>query len=218
MNTINVILFPYLNTIFFPHAYIPLDIEDPNIIALIKTSIIHSIPLAIIQDHSHSQSPCSLATPVIVRNNPNGGVQILLIGTGKGIITEIVQKSPFYMAKSQLCYDTDMINFDLKHPDIQEIKNILENWISSQISDPHHIKVILSKIITVNHILDYACMFLLQDRSIKKILLAENSFEERVELLKRLILPKNKNSGHYFAYMLENFENLEYVDAICQYQ
>lgn len=239
MNKINTIVFPYLNTVFFPHTYMPITLQLPEHVSLVKAAIMHKMPLAILWPASgkgkdagpeskalelnrlnHPQGGlvpniCALANPIMVNDFGNGSIQVLLLGIGKGKISSVSKVSQFLFARVDLSFDSEFESYGMDHPDIQAIYGTLKDWIVQQILAPKYQEVILSKMMTVNAILDYACLFLLKDSVTKKIFLEENSMKERVELLKRLILKDKENTSVFFSVALQEFESMDENAAPC---
>jgi ATP-dependent Lon protease len=192
-NTIQVPILPIQDLVFFPHTVIPLILENPTAILIIKDCLDKGAPVAIpfvenmgIFGQSLPKKICGMGYPILLEEAP-AHLKILISGLGRVKLGKIVQDLPYPTYEAEILYDSPSFNKEDEHTKvtstINRLKEILTEWVKTNVSSEEERENFCQNITYPNQVLDYLCMFLIKDMEIKQHLLENTSFISRVRML-----------------------------------
>lgn len=206
------------NLVFFPHTTLPLHIVDKNTIVMFKKACEEGSPIAISMAEpmlGESQSKCfapkdicGYGTPIILEESAEGTLKVLIRGQGRVRLVRPTTVLPYTIYQAQLIEDTSK-EFIYCHDRVDRLREILYNWLDETIYDSNEREAFKQGLRTIHQVVDYVCLFIIQDREIRQILLENTSLFERISMLNLLLqgeTPLSEDS--LVAKALKNYDML----------
>lgn len=192
---------PIPHVVFYPHTALPIYVIEPVYIKMIREAAENDILVGIAMADEKTanlsyrtqyfpRSVCSLGRPIILEELPDGTLKVLIKGECRVHLTQVQQNLPYLIYEAEDFEDkteTRAIGEDK----IERLTAILENWLLKNIEDSIERESFYQTITSINHIVDYLCMFLIQDASTRQLLLENNSLTERINMLNILLPGEN---------------------------
>lgn len=230
VSSMEVAVFPFRNLILFPNACIPMYVFEPTYIRMIKECVKNKRSIALgLGDKVHDQEGneisgaltpkkvMGLGIPQILKQFDDGSLHVIIEGAGKVRILQPLVQVPYLICKAELFEDSFNQAQVFPFSPLERLKSILQNWLKTNIEDKQHRKRIASKLSNADSIVDYICMFLVNDRDIKQILLETDSLTERLSLLHILFpLIDAQRENDFYSDIIKDYEDLEHIEAACQ--
>jgi len=201
MDTFLLPVLPIPNVVFFAHTSLPVYIIEPIYVQMIKDCISENksiaISKAIIHDNLSMRgrfSPskiCGMGKPVILEEAPDGSLKILIKGTGRVKLLKVDQNLPYLIYEAEVYLDKKESE-QFYGPQIENLKELLDNWLEINVTDSFERESFSNSLITIYHVIDYICMFLVRDADLRQLLLENNSMFERIQLLSSLFEDPNQ--------------------------
>lgn len=201
MDTFLLPVLPIPNVVFFAHTSLPVYIIEPIYVQMIRDCIVENksiaISKAIVNDSLSMKgrfSPskiCGMGKPVILEEAPDGSLKILIKGTGRVKLLNVEQNLPYLIYKAEV-YSDKKESEQFYGPQIENLKALLDNWLEINVADSFERESFSRSLITIYHVIDYICMFLVRDAELRQLLLENNSMFERIQLLSSLFEDPNQ--------------------------
>jgi Lon protease-like protein len=208
-STIQVPVIHLPNVIFFPKTALPLYIMDPVYEDMIKKSIEDGTHIGLcLEDPSLGESSniFTIGVPLIVDKLDDGTLKVLVHGVTKVQAIQVVQHLPYPI------YECEGIN---ENPDIDDetrfklnrLHIILDLWLEKNVLDKQERDNFMATITEAEQVVGYITTFLVRDRKVRQLLLENNSFHEKINLLNILL-------KDYLPFQEDSFV----TDAILDYE
>ncbi len=190
---------PMPELVFFPHTSIPMLVVEPAYIKMIKDCLMtdQSIAVALAEpipsenNMISKYSPLRIATkgkPILLEENEDGSLKIIVRGESRIELLKVEQNIPYLIYQVREIPDRREGNqFHFDAPKIERLKDILFHWLDDTVRDSVEREVFIESLESLHHIIDYLSMFLVQDRSMRQLLLENCSLHERVQILSTLL-------------------------------
>jgi len=216
-------ILPVAGVVFFPHTSLPIQINVPAYVDMIKLAVANHTPIVVSLANSYElkkpgqtlktyfspQNICGAGHPIILEEFPNGGIKILLKGVERVQLLELVQDLPYaiYRCAPYLDHKESLYLVTNK---IERLNNIFNTWLNIAVPDSVERESFMKSVNGIHSIVDYICMFLVTDIEIRQLLLECPSLSERIQMLNALI----KNNGTFSAYAMEMIKRFEYIEHL----
>ena len=193
MNILHLPILTIQDVVFFPHTVIPLTLDNPMAIRIVKDCIELGSPIALpfveglgIFGQSPPKRICGMGIPIILEEGPTF-LKILVSGIGKVKLGRVLQDIPYPIYEGEVLYDMDELDDpDGEEENTERLSSILTSWIGQSVEDKEERESFCQNIISVNQVIDYLCMFLIKDTDIKQHILENNSVCSRLQMLNLL--------------------------------
>lgn len=197
MNLNKVAVLPIPNLVFFPGTSLPLYVVEPVFIRMIKECVEENMlvgismaePLVYIFGHKRPtpKNICGIGKPIILEELHDGTLRVLIKGFGKVRLGSVKQNLPYLIYQCEEYPDIKSEFGIVCDSKVERLKNLLDDWIVDSISDSVERKSFQEKINSVNEVMDYISMFLIQDHEMRQLLLENTSLNERIQMLDTLL-------------------------------
>ncbi|MDH5580415.1 MAG: LON peptidase substrate-binding domain-containing protein [Bdellovibrionales bacterium] len=209
-------ILPLQDIVFFPHTVIPITLENPAAIRIIKDCLEFNTPVAMPLVDGYSMfepgSPRrigSIGIPIVLEEGP-GFLRVLISGIGKVKLLNPVQEIPYAIYEAEVLYDTDEKKYPNFKEDSDKLTFMLKEWINENVIEASERQSFLANLNTINQTLDYICMFLLNDNDVKQHILETQSFNARMKLIKMLFSKYDANILDYKALgIIKEYQSIE---------
>lgn len=215
MEKLNIPVLPIQNLVFFPKTAVPLNVENPTVIKMIKDCVEFDSPIGLSLMEGFglfvSDIPreiCGIGIPIILEEYPNQ-LKVIINGTGKVKLGKIVQNFPYPVYEAELIEAPDE-SIAMDDPRIEKLRGVFSAWLENSIlSDAERVQL-LDGLTTIDHIVDYISMFIIQDVEIRQLLIEVNSLSERIQMLSLLINEANPFSEDVMvAKVFKEYDTME---------
>jgi ATP-dependent Lon protease len=215
MEKLNIPILPVHNLVFFPRTTVPLNVEDKNVIQMIKDCLEFECPIGL--SLADEQGPFSLDTPkkicgighpYIIEETENE-LKVIITGSGKVKIGALLQNFPYPV------YEVEMIEqenelLDGADPRVVKLRQIFELWLDQSVLTQTEKIHFLEALASIDQICDYISMFIIHDAELRQILLETNSLNDRIQILSLLLSYENPfQEVPFIANSIKEFERLE---------
>lgn len=198
MKRFSLPILPLPELVFFPYTSIPMLIVEPSYIKMVKDCLMtdQSIGIALAgTTHGHGNSskysPQRVATmgkPILLEECEDGTLKILIRGESRIELLRIQQNIPYLVYQVRKLPDIkEEHQFHSETPKIERLKDILFHWLDDTIQDSVEREVFIDSLESLHHIIDYLSMFLVQDLSMRQLLLENCSLYQRIQVLGPLL-------------------------------
>lgn len=213
-------ILPIPEVVFFPHTVLPIHIEEPIYVKMVKKCVEENGHMGVCLAEPTQSYPgvkvkyvpkkiCSIGKPVILEEYPEGGVRIIVKGVVKVRLTNVIQNLPYAIFEAEEISDIKE-NRVYNQGKIERLNEILSTWLDQNIPDSVERESFKKNLETVHHITDYICMLLIQDPTVKQLLLENHSLYERIQLINSLLKESDPfQEDLLVAQALKNFEHLD---------
>lgn len=213
-----IIMLP--NVVFFPHTSLPLYVVDEVYEELIEDAIANNTPVGVALSVEENQydsefptpnSVCGIGRPLILERMDDGVLKVLMRGIGKARLLEKEQEEPYPMYWAEIIHEEREL-LKTSYMKIERLKVILEEWLSDNVTNELERNQFLATMSTNNHVIDYVATFLIKDKNIRQLLLDNDSYDEKVNLLNVLIkdyLPFQEDA--FVSEAVKEFESIEKI-------
>ena len=194
MEKLNIPVLPIQNLVFFPKTAVPLNIENPTVIKMIKDCVEFDSPIGLSLMEGFglfvSDIPreiCGIGIPIILEETPTQ-LKVIINGTGKVKLGTIVQNFPYPVYEAFLIQEEEEEeDLTLEDPKVEKLRSIFASWLENSILNETERIQLLSGLTTIDHIVDYISMFIIQDVELRQLILEVHSLSERIHMLTLLI-------------------------------
>ncbi len=208
-------ILPVQNLVFFPRTSVPLTIENPVAIQIIKDCIEFDCPvgLALVESFGTFVSDiprnvCGIGIPILLEEKDNQ-IKIIINGLNRVKVGKIIQNYPYNV------YDVE--TFEDKKEDIEQndlnlfkLKKVFEKWLDQSLLRPSERKQLMESLEPPAHLIDYICMFLVRDVEIRQILLESYSLTDRIQTLSLIFRDENPFLEDFnILQVIKEFDHLE---------
>ncbi len=194
--TMKVNVLPIPNVVFFPHASLPIFVVDQVYLRMIKDCIDKGELLVVTMAEHHGvyksfneyghKKVGSAGKPIILEELPDGTIKVLIKGVCRVSLGTVIQNLPYLVCEAEELHD--IIESEvLIGPKVERLREILNSWLTENIPDSVEREIFSQSLISIYHIIDYVCMFLIRDRDIRQLLLENTSLYERIQMLDTLL-------------------------------
>lgn len=203
VKTFKVPILPIPDVVFYPNTVLPIYIMEPSYVKMIQEAIENEQMIAVslaepvesggFRSHKTKYSPrevCTIGTPIIVEPFSKGALKILVKGVKRVKLMDVHQNLPYLVFNAEEFPD-DPKSVLLDGGIVERLKGILDSWLMENISNSQERESFYENLQTLSHIIDYLCMFLIQDVQLKQMILETPSLGERVKLLNLLLKEDN---------------------------
>lgn len=218
MNLKGIPILPVPRLVFYPQTSLPLFIVEPTYAGMIREAIENQSLLGItlaepqVREGRVRYIPkmvCTVGKPILLEELDDGGLKILIHGKARVRLTNLIQSLPY------LIFDAEEIPDRAESsawalPQTRRLVEILDNWLSENITDSLEREHFQQNIETLQSVADYLCLFLIQDPTTKQIMLENTSLFERLSLLNGLLKGESPQAEDWMTgEALKEFETLE---------
>lgn len=204
MDLMRIPILPIPNAVFFSNTALPLYVEDPMYIRMVKECIDNNtlvgVSLAIplneilgipIQNPNTAQyTPkriCSVGTPVLLEEFSSKCIKILIKGVDKIELISLYQSAPYPLFEAKIIPIAKEHILPTQEYQMKRLTGILKSWLQANISDTIERESFIGNLSSIYHVVDYICMFLIKDIHLRQSLLECDSIIERIYLLNALL-------------------------------
>lgn len=224
MENLRLPVLPIPNVVLYSRTSLPIYILEPIYIDMIKTCIKDNVPVAISKasetDHQNIRGRyrpseiCGYGRPIILEENIDGTLKVLIKAIGRVRLLEVDQNLPYLIYQAE-CFHDKVESEKLHGPQIQNLKKLLDNWLEVNILDSYERETFTNSLTSIYHVIDYICMFLVQDPELRQLLLENNSLFERVQLLNSLFEePSHFEESSLVVSAIKRYEEIEKTSRI----
>lgn len=205
-------------TAFFPSTVLPLYINHPNLVSMIKELAGKEKPQLIgIQmeesvNFGQNGTICGAGVPIILEELENGHLKIALHGASRVQLMHMTQHIPYPVYQAIELIDINEQSSFLNE-EIHQLKELLMKWLHANVRNSGERQIFIETLKSIQHYMDYLCMFLIKDLEVKQNLLATRSLTERINIL-QLILRQNFENNSIQEDIIEFLEDPLAIDAL----
>ena len=215
MEKLNIPVLPIQNLVFFPKTAVPLNIENPTVIKMIKDCVEFDSPIGLSLMEGFglfvSDVPreiCGIGMPIILEETPTQ-LKVIINGTGKVRLGAVVQNFPYPVYEAELIEEIEE-KLSLEDPKVEKLRAIFVSWLDNSILNETEREQLLNGLTTIDHIVDYISMFIIQDVELRQLILKTDSLSERIQMLSLLINEANPFAEDFMvAQVFKEYEALE---------
>lgn len=194
-----VFLFPLQNSILFKKVTLPYHIFEPRYRQMIKDSIDHQIPIAVIPHHEREDYQgqiCVAGMPHILSTYPDGRMDIYITGAVKCRLTAFETETPYKVYRYRTMEESlhTQEQFDME---LTSLKVMLERWANHFLPDVTQRESFAATLDDPELLINYCAVFLVDDPSMKRMVMIAGSLEEKVRILLNVIGPKEISLGPF---------------------
>ena len=194
-----VFLFPLTNSVLFKKVTLPYHIFEPRYRQMIKDALAMQIPIAIVPYHAsnlYRGEICVAGLPHILSTYPDGRMDIYITGTVKCRLTDFESEDPYkvYYYKE---LDEDMSIDDSFSIELESFKTLLERWALHFLPDPVQRETFSNTLDDAELLVNYCTVFLVDDFTVKKEVMEEETLREKIRILMHVIGPKEISLGPF---------------------
>ena len=222
MDKLNIPVLPIQNLVFFPKTAVPLNIENPTVIKMIKDCVEFDCPIGLSLMEGFglfvSDVPreiCGIGMPIILEESPTQ-LKVIINGTGKVKLGSVIQNFPYPVYEADLIEEAEE-DLSMDDPKVEKLRSIFASWLENSILNESERLQLLNGLTTIDHIVDYISMFIIQDVELRQLILEVSSLSERIQMLNLLINPANPFAEDFMvAQVFKEYETLEKTAEIAQ--
>ncbi|PIP96755.1 MAG: hypothetical protein COW00_17035 [Bdellovibrio sp. CG12_big_fil_rev_8_21_14_0_65_39_13] len=213
---------PIPNVVFYPNTALPLLVVEPIYRRMINDCIEKNLNLGIalaepvgVNTKDARWVPhkiCTMGKPIIIEELPDGSLKVLVRGLARVRLKDIKQNIPYMIFDAEAIQDFALDESFDSEGKIERLSKILDQWVLDFIPDSLERDSFYHNLVDTKHIVDYVCMFLIQDRELRQLLLENMSLIERIQMLDTLL------PGHYpmnedalVGRAIKEFEHIEKI-------
>lgn len=194
-----VFLFPLSNSILFKKVTLPYHIFEPRYRQMIRDSIDHQIPIAVIPYNEMSDyrgEICVAGLPHILSTYPDGRMDIYITGAVKCRLTEFVGENPYkvYLYREVEENLDREENFDME---LTSLRVMLERWANHFLPDISQRESFSHTLEDPELLVNYCAVFLVDDPEMKRSVMVAGTIEEKIRILLHVIGPKEISLGPF---------------------
>jgi Lon protease-like protein len=215
-------VFPLPQIVMFPHTALPLFIIEPTYLKVMRKICEQGDLIAVSWAQEqvrwdgkikyNPQMVCTATKPVIIEEQVDG-LKIMMHGQFRAKLTHVIQNLPTLIFEAYPLPDQKE-NIVLPHDIIQKLKIIFDKWLVETIQDSLEREHFQKQIQTLQQIVDHICLYVIQDKETKQLLLETCSLKERLYMLNGLLRGEDPLSEDVLVRnALKNFEQLERMDG-----
>lgn len=212
-------IIPIPDIVFFPNTVIPIYIDEPVYIRMIKKRALEGKWVGISQATPigeiggvvrYSPEPVySVGKPVILDENENG-LKVLIRGVARMRMIEVYQNLPYLIYRAQIVPDDQTRGQFLGGETVERLNNILDRWLLENIPDSVEREFFYENLGHLQNVVDYICIFIIQDVCTRQLLLENVSLHERIQILNSLLREDDPFSENpLVAHAVKEYEVLE---------
>ncbi len=229
MSILKVGVFPLKNIILYPHTHLPLIVQDPNYVQMIKDSARLNFCIAIglgdtVRDTYGRVLPkllrpkkvFGLGKVELVEEYEDGSIFVIFHGIGKCSLRDIHQHVPYLVCEADLIQDTQEGFIELPKGTLSRLTKLLTKWLVENIDDQVYLEAIKSELNQIDRVVSHICAFMIKDRDLKQILLETYSLGERIRIIDALFPKEFQRQGQENPQLenaLKSFESGEFLLA-----
>jgi uncharacterized protein len=224
-----VAVLPVPEVVFYPNTVLPIYIMEPAYIKMVQEAVINNEMIGISMALAEPTAPnrkvqrtkyspkniCSIGVPVIVEPFNEGTLKILIKGVKRVKLLSIHQNLPFLIFEAEDYLDHPKATV-MNGGVVERLRNILDLWLEENICDTTERESFQENLKSLAHIVDYMCMFLIQDVCMRQKLLENNCLIERVRILNLLL--KDSNPFEEDLLTIDAFKNFEDLELTAKLQ
>lgn len=215
-----VAVLPIPDLVFFPGTSLPLYIVEPVFIRMVKECVENNMligismaePLVYIYGHRRPspKNICGVGKPIILEELYDGTLKVLVKGFGRVKLGQVQQNLPYLIYECEEYNDRHDEEGFLADTKLERLKGLLDTWILETITDSIERQHFQENIASIHQVVDYVCMFLIQDHEMRQLLLENTSLTERIQMLDTLLKgPSPFYEDSTAVQAIKNYEILE---------
>ncbi|MBT7608182.1 MAG: LON peptidase substrate-binding domain-containing protein [Bacteriovoracaceae bacterium] len=220
-NKFRVSVLPVPEVVFYPNTVLPIYIMESAYIKMVQDAVTNNelIGISLAQPIKNQRigertkfTPsdiCSIGSPVIVAPLNEGTLKILIKGVKRVKLLSIHQNLPFLIFEAEDFIDEQKATI-MSGGEVERLRTILELWLIENINDTIERESFNENLKTLSHIVDYICMFLIQDVMMRQSLLENNCLGDRVRILNLLL--KDCNPFEEDLLIVDAFKDFEKLE------
>ena len=158
----------------------------------------------------------TMGRPLIIEEYEDGSIKILVRGLSRVKLESVEQNLPHLIYRVSFLPDLATGGVHrIETGVIDRLRVVLEGWVEDTIPDSLERESFCDSITGLHPIVDYLCMFLIQDAHMRQILLENRYLHERIQIVNSL-LPgmRPQHEDLYVLQAIKNFEVLEQTFAV----
>jgi Lon protease-like protein len=194
-----VYLFPLQNSILFKKVTLPYHIFEPRYRQMIKDSIDFQIPIAVVPHNDFDDyrgEVCVAGLPHILSTYPDGRLDIYITGAVKCRLTDFESEKPYKIYRYRPVEESldSEERFDME---LTSLKIMLERWANHFLPDIVQRESFAATLEDPELLINYCAVFLVDDPSMKRMVMIAGTLEEKVRILLHVIGPKEISLGPF---------------------
>lgn len=208
-------ILPVQNLVFFPRTSVPLTIENPIAIQIIRDCIEFDCPvgLALVESFGTfvSEIPrniCGIGIPILLEENDHQ-IKVVINGINRVKVGKIIQNYPYNVYDVET-FEDKKEELETNDLNIFKLKNIFEKWLEQSLLRPNERAKLMETLEPAAHLVDYICMFLIRDLEVRQILLESSSLLERIQMISMIFRDENPFLEDFnMLQVIKEFDHLE---------
>lgn len=166
---------------------------------MIKDSIDHQIPIAVIPHNDiedYRGEICVAGMPHILSTYPDGRMDIYITGSVKCRLTQVEGELPYKIYRYRMIEESlqTEVQFDME---LTSLRLMLERWANHFLPDVTQRESFAATLDDPELLINYCAVFLVDDPSMKRMVMIAGSLEEKVRILLNVIGPKEISLGPF---------------------
>jgi Lon protease-like protein len=194
-----IFLFPIPNTVLMKGTSLPFHIFEPKYLQMTEAALNEKTPVAVSYSRSNGEylDQICVGGPLnLVQDNPNGTKLVIINGQSKYRLVELIQEKPFRIFNAQKIEEIPTISTTSRE-DLEAIKLYFKQWTIRNVPTESESEKIFAMMDNDEQLISYSTLFLLKDVHEKQEILEAKSFEAKIELIKKCLLPNEIKLGEF---------------------
>lgn len=203
-NLQQVFVFPLQDIVFYPHTVVPLNIFEPRYIKMVEDALETGTPIALVMSqkaqsgrkvtNKFSGLIAGMGEPQILHQNPDGSMIIILRGTGKVRLHEVIEDKPYFSCWASLIEENEEVKPENKFR-VHRFRNILKSWVDENLEDPSERMQFLKAMRSPEQMVDSMAMFFIEDSDERQSILEKDDINQKIEFLSEHLKMGGQSSG-----------------------
>lgn len=200
-------VFPLGHVVFYPSISKPFNIFEPRYIQMVKDAVAQNkfIAVGYVDDPNHSyqflpgeklsfiREIAGFGIPIILEEREDGGLTIFLQGEGKVKLGVVVDRpTPYIVCQGEMIMENHMVDSQFAS-DLELIKKMFLNWIDTHVPEKKSREQFVNLIKSPNEVVGCFVSYMVTDQDFQQMILEENNINQKISLIKALILSGETN-------------------------
>lgn len=202
-----VFVFPLGHVVFYPSISKPFNIFEPRYVQMVRDAITQNKPIAIgyVDDPAQAyqffagdklpfvREIAGFGNPMILEERSDGGMTIFLQGQGKVRLGPVLDVStPYIVCQADLVPENLIVNSSATK-DLDLIHKMFLNWINTHVQEQRNRQQFTDLVKSPHEIIGCFVSYMISDQDIQQLILEENDINQKIHLIKALILSGETN-------------------------
>lgn len=178
---------------------LPFHIFEPKYLQMVEMANREDLKIAVSHSRSNGEyigQVCVAGPMTIVQENPNGTKLIVISGESKYKLMNMTQEKPFRCFEAKKLDERPLIS-QSNREDLAVIRDYFRAWADRNVHNEQESNKIYQVMDNDEQLIGYSTLFLLKDVHEKQKILEALSFDEKIQMIKKFLLPKEIKLGEF---------------------